>query len=256
MSDVPESHPRYGSLRRREALAEGLDDGLVAREGLVAHGRGEAFDYLLGEETIPPAREAARAGAAHLLAAERPVISVNGNTAVLAADGVAELAEAVGARVEVNLFHRTLERVRGLSRRLEQAGVEDVLGADPDDRIPGLEHDRGLVASQGIGGADVVVVPLEDGDRTRALREAGKAVVAVDLNPLSRTARDASVTVVDEVTRALPAVAEAAQELRGEEPGALQEVREGYDHRANLEAVLDHIRERLATLEPGHEPQV
>ncbi len=34
----------------------------------------------------------------------------------------------------------------------------------------------------------------------------GKTVIAVDLNPLSRTARMASLTIVDEVTRALPLI--------------------------------------------------
>jgi len=51
--------------------------------------------------------------------------------------------------------------------------------------------------------ADVVFVPLEDGDRCEALIAAGKQVLVVDLNPLSRTARAATVTIVDELTRVL-----------------------------------------------------
>ena len=50
--------------------------------------------------------------------------------------------------------------------------------------------------------ADVVLVPLEDGDRCEALTSLGKQVIAVDLNPLSRTSRKATVTIVDEVSRA------------------------------------------------------
>ena len=51
--------------------------------------------------------------------------------------------------------------------------------------------------------ADVVFVPLEDGDRCEALITAGKQVLVVDLNPLSRTAHTATVTIVDELTRVL-----------------------------------------------------
>ncbi len=37
-----------------------------------------------------------------------------------------------------------------------------------------------------------------------ALVNLGKKVIAIDLNPLSRTARTAHVTIVDELTRCLP----------------------------------------------------
>jgi Uncharacterized protein conserved in archaea len=48
VDEVPESHPRRDPLRARERLAAGVENGLTSRHGLVAHGRGEAFDYLLG----------------------------------------------------------------------------------------------------------------------------------------------------------------------------------------------------------------
>ncbi|MEE2625225.1 MAG: phosphopantothenate/pantothenate synthetase family protein, partial [Candidatus Thermoplasmatota archaeon] len=57
-------------------------------------------------------------------------------------------------------------------------------------------------SAEGIGGADVVLVPLEDGDRCEALVAQGKQVLVVDLNPLSRTSMKATVTIVDEITRA------------------------------------------------------
>lgn len=44
---------------------------------MIAHGRGEAFDYLIGERTIEPAERAMRAAVAKLLLAEDPVVSVN-----------------------------------------------------------------------------------------------------------------------------------------------------------------------------------
>ena len=51
--DVPPSHPRYHSLLMRHLITESGKKSIVAESGLIAHGRGEAFDYLLGEETKP-----------------------------------------------------------------------------------------------------------------------------------------------------------------------------------------------------------
>ena len=51
MSKIPNDHPRAASLRTRELLVKGLQKAIVVPEGLIAHGRGEAFDYLLGEQT-------------------------------------------------------------------------------------------------------------------------------------------------------------------------------------------------------------
>jgi pantothenate synthetase (EC 6.3.2.1) len=93
---IPPSHPRRESLLVRERLVEGFREGFVAMQGLIAHGRGECFDYLIGEQTTPPALEAERAAAAALLLAERPVISVNGNAAALAPRELVELAKTVG----------------------------------------------------------------------------------------------------------------------------------------------------------------
>ena len=58
----------------REHLADMVEQGLVTPTGLISHGRGEAFDYLMGEKTIAPALEAERAAAAFLLKAERPMV--------------------------------------------------------------------------------------------------------------------------------------------------------------------------------------
>ena len=80
---IPKSHPRAKSLLIREKLVKGFDNGLVAKEGLLAQGRGEAFDYLLGEKTGKAAKQAIKAAAAQLLLADLPVISVNGNIAAL-----------------------------------------------------------------------------------------------------------------------------------------------------------------------------
>lgn len=201
---IPPDHPRYRSLVMRERLAGFVKEGIVSPEGLTAHGRGEAFDYLIGEKTMESARLAEKTAAAMLREAQHPVISVNGNTAALAAREIAGLQEATGAIVEVNLFHRTEERVKKIARHLESNGVTVLSGQA--ERIVPLSHDRALSYPEGTGRADVILVPLEDGDRCEALRKMGKTVITIDLNPLSRTARTANLTIVDELTRALPVI--------------------------------------------------
>ena len=71
MTDVPASHPRYASLRTRDAIVAGVEKGVTSIHGLIAHGRGEAFDYLLGERTRDFAREAFDAAAAMLITPPR-----------------------------------------------------------------------------------------------------------------------------------------------------------------------------------------
>jgi 4-phosphopantoate--beta-alanine ligase len=208
---IPPDHPRCHSLLTREHLAECAKKGIVSWEGLTAHGRGEAFDYLIGERTTKSALLAERTAAAMLLAARHPVISVNGNTAALAADGIAHLQKACGACVEVNLFHRTEARTGMIENLLTDAGA-DVFSGEAERLLP-LSHDRAWCRRGGIYSADVVLVPLEDGDRCAALVEMGKTVIAIDLNPLSRTARSATLTIVDELTRALPRITEACREI-------------------------------------------
>lgn len=212
---IPPDHPRYRSLVTRERLAQCAREGVVAMEGLTAHGRGEAFDYLLGEQTTESARLAERTAAAMLLTAEHPVISVNGNTAALAAREIALLQRACGALVEVNLFHRTEHRVEQIEQILNNAGAE-VFSGEAERLLP-LSHDRAYCRREGMYSADVVLVPLEDGDRCEALVGLGKKVIAIDLNPLSRTAQKATLTIVDEVTRAVPEIANACGDLTLEE---------------------------------------
>lgn len=212
---IPPDHPRYRSLVTRELLAGSVRSGILSPEGLIAHGRGEAFDYFLGERTTPSALLAERIAAALLLSARHPVISVNGNAAALAACEIAALQKASGALVEVNLFHRTEERVLLIEDLLRNAGA-DVFNGTAERLLP-LSHDRAWCRREGMFAADVILVPLEDGDRAEALVKMGKTVIAVDLNPLSRTSRMATLTIVDELTRALPNITNACRNLTGEE---------------------------------------
>jgi 4-phosphopantoate--beta-alanine ligase len=247
---IPPSHPRRESLLVRERLVEGFREGFVAMQGLIAHGRGECFDYLIGEQTTPPALEAERAAAAALLLAEHPVISVNGNAAALAPRELVELAKTVGAKLEVNLFYRSRERELLIAEILRRNGAAEVLGVGDDASctIPELFSERRRVSCRGIYAADVVLVPLEDGDRTEALRRMGKTVIAVDLNPLSRTSRAATITIVDNITRALPNMAKFAEELKGRPRDELSALAGGFDNDRNLREVLRYIGRRLEEL--------
>ncbi|MFB6072692.1 MAG: 4-phosphopantoate--beta-alanine ligase [Halobacterium sp.] len=242
MTEIPEDHPRHDSLVTRHRIEAGVDRGITSRQGLIAQGRGEAYDYLLGEETIPSADEAERVAAAHLLLADHPVLSVNGNVAALVPEAVVELAEATGADLEVNLFNRTEKRVAAIAEHLREHGAEDVKGLAADARIPGLEHERAKVDADGIFDADVVLVPLEDGDRAAALADMGKTEIVVDLNPLSRSAQTAAVPIVDNVVRAVPNVAAHARDLRGASRGELESIVAEFDREAALEAAEERIR--------------
>ncbi|HXG07804.1 MAG TPA: 4-phosphopantoate--beta-alanine ligase [Nitrososphaera sp.] len=231
---IPPDHPRAKSLYTREVLVDGYRRGLVAAEGLIAHGRGEAFDYLLGERTTRAAQRAIRAAAAMLLLSKKLVISVNGNTAALCPREVVELAREAGAAIEVNLFYRTEEREQAIKAELEKYGARNVLGVGPraSARIPELQSERRRVDPDGIYVADTVFVPLEDGDRTEALVRMGKKVITVDLNPLSRTAKTADITIVDNITRAMPALISTVIEMRTSR--SLKKIVDRFDNKKNL----------------------
>ena len=239
---IPADHPRAQSLRVREKLVDGFRRNLVVAEGLIAHGRGEAFDYLIGERTVATAKQAARAGAAALLISKNPVLSVNGNAAALVPKEIVELSEITGAAIEVNLFYRTKEREFAIKAELERHGAKDVLGVGEraSARIPELSSERRRVDPEGIFKADTVFVPLEDGDRTEALARMGKKVITVDLNPLSRTAKAADITIVDNLVRAMPGLVEQARKLKGSR--GLEKIVAGFDNKKNLAAFLQRIR--------------
>jgi 4-phosphopantoate--beta-alanine ligase len=245
--DVPKSHPRYHSLLARKKLTDGMKTGLVVPQGLIAQGRGEAFDYLFGEKTTLPARKAEKAAAAFLVLAGHPVISVNGNVAALAACEVVRLAKAVPAEIEVNLFYRTEKRVKKVADHFRMAGAREVLGISPDARIPGLDGGRALCSRQGLYAADAVLVPLEDGDRTQALVRMGKVVLAVDLNPLSRTSLAATVTIVDELTRALTNIIGFIPDMKKSRTAAERAVR-SFSNEENLKATYKHLDAHLRRL--------
>lgn len=247
-STIPKSHPRYLSLITREKIALAMRNGVVHETGLIAHGRGEAFDYLLGEQTIPEADSAEKVAAAALLCAINPVISVNGNVVALATEECIRLAGLVPAKLEINLFHRTKVRMKKIDDIFHKKGVQHVYGLDADAIIPGLDHLRALCSKEGIFSADVVLVPLEDGDRCEALKQMGKTVIVVDLNPLSRSARMASITIVDNVTRAVPRICYWVEEFQGRKHDELEQVVADWNNKENLRKVMGFLSKRLNAL--------
>jgi 4-phosphopantoate--beta-alanine ligase len=208
---IPKDHPRYASLITREKLVDGFENGLVAQEGLIAHGRGESFDYLFGEKTTEPALRAINAASALFLLAKQPVISVNGNTAALCAKEICLLNQVLEKSfIEINLFYRYNNREHFIANELKKYGANEILGVNPGSltQIPELSSNRRAVDSKGIFIADAVFVPLEDGDRTVALKKMNKKVVCVDLNPLSRTSLSSDISIVDNIVRVVPQLIE------------------------------------------------
>lgn len=249
MTDIPEDHPRYRSLVTRELLVKGVKDGITSMQGLIAQGRGEAFDYLLGERTTASAGQAEKAAVAMMLLAKRPVISVNGNAAALVSGEICELSKALNAPLEVNLFHRTEERVGKIISLLRSKGADTVYGDKPDKLMPGLSHDRAKAASEGIYSADVVLVPLEDGDRCEALVKMGKKVIVIDLNPMSRSARTATITIVDNIVRAIPDMTALAREMKNASPASLKKAVEEFHNEEALRRALDEMMDNVKALD-------
>ena len=168
MVEIPDSHPRKRSLLSRQKIVEGSLKGLLADSAMIAHGRGEAFDYLLGEVTTESAGSAIRESAARLMAADHPVISVNGNTVLLAGKRALRLAAALGCAIDVNLYYRTPERVAGLLSLMEEQRtlvlalklaelelVGELYGESPilllDDVLAELDPTRQLLLLDAVG---------------------------------------------------------------------------------------------------------
>ena len=236
------SHPRYQSLLSRHLLENAAKQGMLADSALIAHGRGEAYDYLIGEKTSLNASQATKNALAHLIAGKRPVISLNGNTTALAGYELMKIAEYLQCPIEVNIFYRTEQRISALFGYLNSIKQEhnisvDIFGENPDTTIPGLKGPRAKCCTQGIYSSDVILVPLEDGDRCEALVEMGKTVIVVDLNPLSRSAKMASITIVDEISRV------AKNMLKLIQKDELPEIEIGFNNNKNLQTSVNIIAE-------------
>ncbi|MHA2050547.1 MAG: phosphopantothenate/pantothenate synthetase [Promethearchaeota archaeon] len=244
---VPTTHPRHLSLKYRHKIIHGMKNLVVAEAGLIAHGRGECFDYIMGEDTPETAINASRAAVAALIMAKNPVISVNGNVAALVPDEIVSVSKILSVPLEINLFYHKPGRIEAIKKVLEDAGATHIRGIDEDSmtELEGLESNRRKVDL--IAKADVVMVPLEDGDRTEALKKLNKTVIAIDLNPLSRTALWADITIVDNIIRALPKMVEIAKELKEATKKELNSILEGFNNKLNIQNTLDLIINYIQT---------
>ena len=247
MTQIPVEHPRYDSLITRERIVEGVQMGITSKQGLIAQGRGETFDYLLGERTTTTAAYSERAAVALLLLAHNPIISVNGNVAALVPDQIVALSDVTGAPLEVNLFHRSDARMHKIIEHLKAHGAADVLGRKGDARLD-LDHDRAIVDETGIYDADVVLVPLEDSDRCSALLAMGKNVITIDLNPLSRTSMSSNVSIIDNITRAIPNMVQFAKEMKHNKTEELESIVDSYNNDKVLSSAMYEMSETLKNM--------
>lgn len=239
---IPKTHPRYSLLKTRTHIVQGVKQGITSIDGLIAHGRGEAFDYLLSEKTHDFAKKAITASAALLLLAKHPIISVNGNTAALVGEILVTLSEVLSAPLEINIFHSSKAREQRIKKHLQVLGGTKILLPDKNYEIKYLDSNRKFVHSAGIFAADVVFVPLEDGDRAEALVKNGKRVIALDLNPLSRSAQQSTITIVDNVTRALPLLVLQIRKFRNQPKKVLVEYLQEYNNKEVLRKALQTIK--------------
>ena len=239
---LPKSHPRYESLKARNLIVKGIEKGITSIHGLIAHGRGEAFDYLLGEKTNDFAKKSIDSAAALLLLAKYPVISVNGNAAALAPEELMKLSKLLDCPLEVNIFHSSKQRESKIKKYLKKWGAKNVLLPSKNHKIKFLESNRKYANPNGILKADVVFVPLEDGDRTEALIRNGKKVVTIDLNPLSRTSQKATITIVDNITRALPLLIKKTKQFKKHNKNKLNQIIKRYNNKKSLSDAIKTIR--------------
>ncbi len=241
---IPKSHPRYESLLLRDKMVKASKEGYLADSALIAHGRGEAFDYLIGEKTTYPAKRAMYVAVAAMLLSDNPVISVNGNATALACDEIIELANSIGAKIEINLFYRTDERVKIITELYKNHGFDNILGSLDDDieYLQDIKNQRATASKTGIYSADTVLIPLEDGDRAEILKKSGKRIITIDLNPLSRTSKMSNISIMDNIVRAIPFMTKIAEDLKTQDKQMLKEMIYDFDNEENLKESLEQIR--------------
>ena len=242
---IPKSHPRYISLKTREKIVDGINKGITSMHGLIAHGRGEAFDYFIGEKTNDFAKSSIEAAAALLLTAKYPVISVNGNAAALVPRELALLSKLIDAPLEINIFHYSKERESKIRHHLFNHGAKNVLLPNKKNKIKFISSNRKHINPEGILKADVVFVPLEDGDRAEALIKNGRRVITIDLNPLSRTAKKATVTIVDNIIRAMPLLINSINKFKEFNKNRLKKIIGDYNNKKFLNKAISCIHKSI-----------
>ena len=246
---IPKNHPRAHSLKIRSKLSDFYDSGIVSQYGLIAQGRGEAFDYILGETTPKISLKTINVATAHLLLSSS-VISVNGNSAALCAKDIIKLSKLTNSKIEINLFHKSPTRVKKISQLLKKHGTVDIYGENKKylTHVPGLKSDRKFIDKRGIFSSDVIFVPLEDGDRTEFLKKMNKTVITVDLNPLSRTSIMSDISIIDNLIRVLPEMIKQSKNMSNFSSTDLQKIVTKFNNQKQLQSILKFMSKRLIDL--------
>lgn len=241
---IPKNHPRYKSLILRDKVKNAFKQGYLADSGMIAHGRGETFDYLIGEKTTKPAENAIKVAVSKLLLAKNPVLSVNGNTTALVIDEIIELAKELNAKIELNLFYRTEQRVKIIKNLYKEKGWDNLLGTNTEElkNIDGITNPRSTASPEGIYTSDVILVPLEDGDRAEILKKYDKTIITIDLNPLSRTSQMSDITIVDNIVRTIPLMTKITKEYKNKNKSELEKIVNNYNNKENLEKSLNEFK--------------
>ena len=80
---------------------------------------------MLGEKTTKLAKNQIKKAAKLLVSAKHPVISVNGNVAVLVASDIVKLSKIIPAKLEVNVFHKSKKREKAIALHLKKNGAKE-----------------------------------------------------------------------------------------------------------------------------------
>ena len=181
---------------------------------------------------------------AALLLSNNPVISVNGNATALAIDEIIELAKTINAKIEINLFYRTDERVKIITELFKDHGYDDILGSLDDDieYLNEIKNSRSSASKTGIYTADTILIPLEDGDRAEILKKSGKNIITIDLNPLSRTSKMSDVSIMDNIVRSIPFMTKIAEDLKEQDKKLLMDIVNEFENEENLKESLQQIK--------------
>ena len=151
-----------------------------------------------------------------------------------------ELSNKLDAKLEINLFYRKPERIKNIRKVLKEAGAFEVLGSEEEVVIiEGLKGPRSRSSKIGVYQSDVVLVPLEDGDRAEKLISNRRRVITIDLNPLSRTSQKASITIVDNLVRAIPNLITEVDKFKNMSKTELRSIVNSFDNQLNLRDSLE-----------------
>ena len=82
-------------------------------------------------------------------------------------------------------------------------------------------------------------------DRTMALKKAGKKIITFDLNPMSRTAITADITIVDNVTRGIELLINECKNNKKKPSTNLQKILKNFDNKKNLKLSVLQINSNL-----------